>query len=106
MDAEVRDRLRLTTGRLAKRLGIDPPADPDLARNPDLARVYELQTDADFLEALDGAIKDEGYSAAAGESRADMEAADAAADADAASAAADTGKAAKETAPVTKKGKA
>jgi hypothetical protein len=46
MDAEVRDRLRLTTGRLAKRLGIDPPADPDLARNPDLARVYELQTQA------------------------------------------------------------
>jgi hypothetical protein len=73
MDAEVRDRLRLTTGRLAKRLGIDPPADPDLARNPDLARVYELQTHADFLEALDGAIKDEGYSAAAGESLTDAE---------------------------------
>jgi hypothetical protein len=79
MDAEVRDRIRLATGRLSKRLGIDAPADPAYARQPELARVYELQTHADFLEALDGAIKGEGYSAAAGESLADkQEAADAA----------------------------
>ena len=86
MDAEVRDRIRLATGRLSKRLGIAAPADPAYARQPELARVYELQTHADFLEALDGAIKGEGYSAAAGESLADQkaeEAADAAPAADA-----------------------
>src|SRR5690349_18249886 len=76
MDAEVRDRLRLVTQRLSKRLGIDPPADPEFARNPDLARVYELRAHADFLEALDDAIKGEGYSAAAGESLADQKADD------------------------------
>jgi hypothetical protein len=106
MDAAERERLRLVTNRLATRLGIDGPPEPQRARQPELMRVFQLRAHADFLEALDGAIKDEGYSAAAGESRADMEAADAAADADAASAAADTGKAAKATAPVTKKGKA
>src|SRR5690349_7674549 len=80
MDAEVRDRLRLVTQRLSKRLGIDPPADPEFARNPDLARVYELRAHADFLEALDGAIKDEGYSAAAGTERKDEQPIDAVVD--------------------------
>lgn len=73
-DAEQRDRLRLVTNRLSKRLGIDPPTDPEFARQPELQRVFELRTFNDFLEALDGAIKDEGYSAAAGESLADQKA--------------------------------
>ena len=104
MDAEVRDRIRLATGRLSKRLGVDPPADPAFARQPELARVYELQTHADFLEALDGAIKGEGYSAAAGESLADQKAEEAA---DAAVPAADAGTAsADDTAKTTKTAKA
>jgi hypothetical protein len=73
LDSDTRKRLALVTGRLAKRLGIDPPAEPAVARQPELARVYELRSHADFLEALDGAIKDEGYSAVAGESLADTE---------------------------------
>ena len=72
-DAAVRERLRLVSGRLSKRLGIDGPATPRAERNPELARIAELETHADFLEALDGAIKDEGYSAAAGESLADTQ---------------------------------
>jgi len=74
MDAAERDRLRIVTNRLATRLGIDPAAEPQRAKQPELARVFELRSHADFLEALDGAIKDEGYSAAAGESLADQKA--------------------------------
>ena len=63
MDAEIRNRFRLVTGRLSKRLGVDPPAAPATARQPDLARVYELQTVVEWLERLDSTAKDEGYSA-------------------------------------------
>lgn len=89
MDKVERNRLRLVTARLAKRLGIDEVKPADRARQPELARVYELRTFNDFLEGVDASLKDEGYSAAAGESKADAkEAADAAnpaADASAAS---------------------
>ena len=73
MDAAERERLRLVTHRLATRLGINGPADPRRVKQPELTRVFELRSHADFLEALDGAIKDEGYSAAAGESLADTQ---------------------------------
>ena len=72
MDSEARNRIRLATGRLVKRLGIPEPAEPTYERNPHLAQIRELEAHADFLESLDGAIKGEGYSAAAGESKADQ----------------------------------
>jgi hypothetical protein len=77
-DADVRNRIRLAAGRLNKRLGLaERPAIP-YQRNPDLRRLEELEDHAAFLESLDGAIKDEGFSAAPGESKAAVkEAADA-----------------------------
>ena len=80
MDSAQRDRIRLVTNRLATRLGIDPAADPQRAKQPELARVYELQSHADFLEALDGALKGEGYSAAAGDAGKDEQPIEAVAD--------------------------
>jgi hypothetical protein len=77
-DADVRNRLRLASGRLTKRLGLDERPALPYQRNPDLRRLEELEDHAAFMESLDGAIKDEGFSAAAGESKADAkEAADA-----------------------------
>jgi hypothetical protein len=72
MDADERNRFRLVTARLSKRLGVAELAPPDVARQPELARVYELRTFNDFLEGLDASIKDEGYTAAPGESKADQ----------------------------------
>ena len=72
MDSEARNRIRLATGRLVKRLGIPEPAEPTYERNPQLAQIRELEAHANFLESLDGAIKGEGYSAAPGESMADQ----------------------------------
>lgn len=77
LDADVRERFRLVTNRLSKRLGVDPPGAPEAARQADLARVYELQAMVDWLERLDGTAKDEGYSAAPGESKADVDLTDA-----------------------------
>jgi hypothetical protein len=73
MDAEERQRTARLTARLAKRFGVDPPGDPEFARQPELARVFELRATNDFFERIDAFGKDEGYSAAAGESLADAE---------------------------------
>jgi hypothetical protein len=72
MDKVERNRLRLVTARLAKRLGLEDVATPERARQFDLQRVYEMRVFNDFLEGLDASIKDEGYTAAAGESKADQ----------------------------------
>jgi hypothetical protein len=66
-DAEARDRMRLVQARLAKRLGFEQPEPAELlSRNPDYRAMQEVEGFAAFLEAVDGALKDEGYSAAAG----------------------------------------
>ena len=82
MDKVERNRFRLLSARLAKRLGVDDVQPAELARQPELAKVFELRSFNDFLEGVDASLKDEGYTAAAGESLADQkaEAADAAAD--------------------------
>jgi len=52
--------------RIAKRLpGIDAPDIPTRHRYPEMVPVIQLEALADFLDALDGAIKDEGYAATA-----------------------------------------
>jgi predicted nucleic acid-binding Zn-ribbon protein len=90
MDKVEQNRLRLVTSRLAKRLNLPDVATPERARQPELQRVFELRVFNDFLEGLDAAIKDEGYTAAAGESKADQaKAAEAEADTDAAPAVAE-----------------
>jgi hypothetical protein len=66
------DRMRLVTGRLAKRLAIEDVKTAERVRQPDLQQVFQLRAYNDFLEGLDAAIKDEGYTAAAGESKADQ----------------------------------
>jgi hypothetical protein len=66
------DRMRLVTGRLAKRLAIEDVKPAERVRQPDLQQVFQLRAYNDFLEGLDAAIKDEGYTAAAGESKADQ----------------------------------
>jgi hypothetical protein len=66
MDAEARQRIRLATGRLVKRLGVSEPPTPAHERNPDVRAIRELEAHATFLEELDRALKDEGYSAAPG----------------------------------------
>ena len=98
-DAEVRNRIRLATNRLVRRLGLDEPQAPAFERNPDFQRIRELEAHADFLESLDASLKDEGYTAAAGESLADQkaEADDAATAPDSATAPAKTTKAAPKT---------
>ena len=104
MQYDIDNRLRLTQARLIKRLGLPEPAPAEWTRNPELARIFMQRQHVEFLEALDAALKDEGYSAAAGQSRADQEEADAApaaddmadsADADTAVEATKTAKAAK-----------
>jgi hypothetical protein len=66
------DRMRLVTGRLAKRLAIEDVKPAERVRQPDLQQVFQMRAYNDFLEGLDAAIKDEGYTAAAGESKADQ----------------------------------
>src|SRR5687768_636548 len=66
MDAEARNRMRLASGRLVTRLGLPDPSPAVWDRNPELRAIYELQAHADFLESLDAALKDRGYSAAPG----------------------------------------
>ena len=66
MDVNARSRIRLVTNRLVKRLGMDEPVAPEFVRNPHLAQIRELEAHATFLESLDSAIKDEGYSAKPG----------------------------------------
>lgn len=99
MDKVERNRFRLVSARLAKRLGVDDVQPAAHARQPELAKVFELRSFNDFLEGVDASLKDEGYTAAAGESLADQkaEADDAAAAPDTATAPAKTTKAAPKT---------
>ena len=76
MDKVERNRFRLVSARLAKRLGVADVQPAERARQPELAKVFELRSFNDFLEGVDASLKDEGYTAAAGESLADQKAAE------------------------------
>jgi len=78
MQADIDKRQRLTQARLIKRLNLPEPGPTEWTRNPELARIFMQRQHVEFLESLDAAIKDEGYSAAAGESLADQKAEEAA----------------------------
>lgn len=60
MDKTARQRLDKAIQTLARRFDIDPLASPRLARDPDLARIYQLEDFAGFLEGLVKATKDIG----------------------------------------------
>ena len=77
MQYDIDNRQRLVTAHLMKRLNLPDPTPAESTRNPELARIFMQRQHVEFLEALDAALKDEGYSAAAGQSRADQEEADA-----------------------------
>jgi hypothetical protein len=76
LDKVEQTRRRLLTERLAKRLGVEGVKPAERVRQPELQRVFEDRAVNDFLEGLDGTIKDEGYTAAAGQSLADQKAAE------------------------------
>lgn len=68
--SEAHHRIDLALGRLAKRLDVEEPApapDPVVLRDPELRAIRDTERLADRIEALDAALKDEGYSAAPGE---------------------------------------
>lgn len=65
-EAVALDRLTKTAARIAKRLpDVGAPEIPSRHRYPDMLALTQLTVLADFLDALDGAIKDEGYAATA-----------------------------------------
>jgi len=74
MQYDIDNRQRLTQARLIKRLGLPEPAPAEWTRNPELARIFMQRQHVEFLESLDAALKDEGYTAAAGQSLADQKA--------------------------------
>lgn len=66
-EAIILDRLTKTAARIAKRLpDIEAPDIPARHRYPDMLPLTQLSALADFLDDLDGAIKDEGYAATTG----------------------------------------
>ena len=74
MQYDIDNRQRLTQARLIKRLGLPEPKPVEWTRNPELARIFMQRQHVEFLESLDAALKDEGYTDAAGQSLADQKA--------------------------------